>query len=115
MLVLLQAGGLQQGGINFDAKVRRNSTDLEDMFMAHISGMDVFARGLIAAAEILENSPYLALKKARYESFDAGPGADFSAGKLGLEDLVSYASKTGEPKQRSGQQEMYERIIDLYC
>ena len=115
MLVLLQAGGLQQGGINFDAKVRRNSTDLEDMFIAHISGMDVFARGLIAAAEILENSPYLALKKARYESFDAGPGADFSAGKLGLEDLVSYANKTGEPKQRSGQQEMYERIIDLYC
>ncbi len=114
MLVILEAGGLGTGGINFDAKVRRNSTDLEDMMIAHIAGMDVFARALLAAADILENSAYKTMRKMRYASFDAGAGAVFEKGQASLEDLVNYAKSTGEPKQISGQQEKYERLISLH-
>jgi xylose isomerase len=114
MLVILQAGGLGTGGINFDAKVRRNSTDPQDIFIAHISGMDIFARGLLAAAEILEHSDFLAMRKARYASFDSGAGADFEQGKLGLPELVKLAEANGEPKQISGQQELYERLVSMY-
>ena len=111
MLVFLEAGGLKDGGINFDAKVRRNSTDLEDKFIAHISGMDIFARGLICAHEILENSDYKKLRKERYASFDSGEGARFEKGELSLEDLSEIAGKKGEPKQISGKQELFEQII----
>ena len=111
MLVFLESGGLKGGGINFDAKVRRNSTDLEDKFIAHISGMDIFARGLICANEILENSDYKKLRKDRYSSFDSGNGAKFEAGELSLEDLSKIASETGEPQQKSGKQELFEQII----
>lgn len=111
MLVILQAGGLQGGGVNFDAKVRRNSTDLEDKFIAHISGMDVFARGLICADQILQNSDYLELRKKRYESFDKGEGAKFEKGQLRLEDLDRIARAHGEPEQISGRQELFEQII----
>ncbi len=114
MMVLLQAGGLHNGGVNFDAKTRRNSTDPEDLFVAHISGMDTFARGLEAAAAILEKSPYLKMKAARYASFDAGKGKEFENGKMKLEDLVNYAKTAGEPKQISGQQELYETLVSLY-
>lgn len=114
MMVLLQAGGLHNGGCNFDAKTRRNSTDPADLFIAHISGMDTFARGLEAAAAILEKSPYLKMKQARYASFDAGEGNAFEKGQMGLEDLVNYAKKAGEPSQISGQQELYETIVSLY-
>lgn len=114
MMVILKNGGLGTGGINFDAKVRRNSTDLEDMFIAHISGMDVFAKGLLAAARIFEESPYNKMIEDRYASYDSGKGAEFEAGKLKLDDLVAYASEQGEPEMRSGQQEKYERLIDLY-
>lgn len=114
MLVFLQAGGLQGGGINFDAKTRRNSTDLEDIFYAHIGGMDAFARALLAADAILEESPYRQLLADRYSSFDAGEGHDFSEGKLSLKDLASIAARDGEPQQRSGKQELFENILNRY-
>ncbi|MDT0676343.1 xylose isomerase [Autumnicola musiva] len=111
MLVILEGGGIQGGGINFDAKVRRNSTDLEDKFIAHVAGMDVFARGLICASEILQNSQYKKLRKDRYSSFDSADGARFEKGELSLEDLSKIAREKGEPKQISGKQELYEQII----
>jgi len=114
MLVILEAGGLTTGGINFDAKVRRNSTDLEDLFIAHVSGMDVFARSLLIADEILRESDYKKMRTERYSSFDSGKGADFEAGKLTLEDLRKIAMEVGEPKQISGKQELYEQLINLY-
>jgi len=115
MLVMLKGGGLQGGGTNFDAKARRNSTDLEDIFIAHIAGMDAFARALEAAAGILEESPVPALLKERYASFDAGKGKEFEEGSLSLEDLRTYAlSKSAEPAQTSGKQELYEAIVNMY-
>ncbi len=114
MLVFLQAGGLQGGGINFDAKTRRNSTDLADIFEAHIGGMDVFARALITADNILQKSPYANMKKARYASFDTKAGQAFENGELSLEDLAILALQNGEPEQISGKQERYENIVNQY-
>lgn len=115
MLVILKGGGLQGGGTNFDAKTRRNSTDLEDIFIAHVAGMDAFARALEAAAGILEESPYTSMLKERYSSFDAGKGKEFEEGKLSLEDVVAYAkAKNEEPAQISGKQELYEAIVNMY-
>ncbi|MBK3519387.1 xylose isomerase [Carboxylicivirga marina] len=114
MLVILQAGGLQGGGINFDAKTRRNSTDLEDIFIAHVSGMDTFARALVIADDILTNSYYLQQKAARYASFESGKGAEFAAGRLTLEDLRKIAKEAGEPEMISGKQERYEQLINMY-
>lgn len=114
MMVILQAGGFRTGGINFDAKVRRNSTDNEDLFIAHISGMDTFARALLIADKILKESDYLKLRKRRYESFDKGEGKDFETGKLTLEKLREIAQQTGEPEKRSGKQELYEQLINMY-
>lgn len=111
MLVILQAGGFTSGGINFDAKTRRNSTDPEDIFIAHISGMDTFARALIVADKLLNHSDYLSLTKKRYSSFDNAVGKDFESGKLSLGDLRKYAEQNGEPKQISGKQELFESII----
>jgi xylose isomerase len=113
-LIILENGGLTTGGTNFDAKTRRNSTDLEDIFIAHISGMDAFARALIVAADILEKSDYKKWRKERYASFDSGEGKDFEDGKLTLEDLRNIALRDGEPKQISGKQELYEMIINHY-
>lgn len=114
MLVFLEAGGVQGGGINFDAKTRRNSTDLDDLFHAHIGGMDVFARALLVADQILQNSKYPALKAQRYATFDSGKGKDFEIGKLKLEDLTAIAAEVGEPAQISGKQEMYENILNQF-
>ena len=114
MLVILEAGGFKTGGVNFDAKTRRNSTDLEDIFIAHISGMDVFARSLVIADKILRESDYKKMRTARYASFDSGKGAEFEAGKLGLADLRDFAAANGEPKMISGKQELYEQLINLY-
>lgn len=114
MLVILEGGGLQGGGVNFDAKTRRNSTDLIDIFYAHIGGMDVFARALLIADAILEKSRYKALRKERYSSFDSGDGQAFEAGKLSLEDLHKLGGAYGEPPQTSGRQELYENIINQY-
>ena len=114
MLVILEAGGFTTGGVNFDAKTRRNSTDLEDIFHAHIGGMDTFARSVLIASDILEHSDYRKWRTARYASFDGGKGADFEQGKLTLEDLRSHALESGEPDQISGRQELYENIINQY-
>ncbi|MHA7111186.1 xylose isomerase [Sunxiuqinia elliptica] len=114
MLEIISAGGFTNGGINFDAKTRRNSTDLEDIFIAHVSGMDTFARSLVIADRILTESDYLKLRKERYASFDSGKGAEFEAGKLKLEDLYTYCKEAGEPKQVSGKQEMFEQLINSY-
>jgi len=114
MMVILQAGGFTTGGINFDAKVRRNSTDIEDIFIAHISGMDTFARALVVADKILKESDYLKMRKNRYDSFDKGAGKDFEKGKLTLDNLRDIASEIGEPAIKSGKQELYEQLINMY-
>ncbi len=114
MLVFLKAGGLQGGGVNFDAKIRRNSTDLEDVFLAHIGGADTFARALITADKILSASPYQKLREKRYESFDAGNGKAFEDGKLDLKSLYDIAVQNGELELQSGKQELFENIINQY-
>lgn len=114
MMEIIRNGGLGNGGTNFDAKLRRNSTDLEDLFIAHISGMDAMARALINAAEILEKSELPKMKKERYASFDAGIGKDFEEGKLTLEQIYEYGKKVEEPRQTSGKQEKYETLVALY-
>lgn len=114
MLVIIEAGGFTSGGVNFDAKTRRNSTDLEDIFLAHIGGMDAFARGLLIASDVLEKSDYKKMRKERYASFDSGKGAEFEQGKLKLEDLRTYALDVGEPEQISGKQELFENMINQY-
>ena len=114
MLVIIEAGGMKTGGINFDAKTRRNSTDLEDLFIAHIAGMDAFARAFEIAHKILANSDLPKMKLARYASFDSGNGQRFEKGGLKLEDLRRLAEELGEPKQISGKQELYEAIINQY-
>lgn len=114
MLVIQEAGGFKTGGINFDAKLRRSSTDLEDLFIAHISGMDVFARALLVTDAILKESDYKKMRVERYASFDSGKGAEFEQGKLTMEDLREIAIENGEPKQISGKQELYEQLINLY-
>ncbi|NNL09542.1 MAG: xylose isomerase [Croceitalea sp.] len=114
MLVLLKAGGLQGGGINFDAKTRRNSTDMEDIFLAHIGGADTFARALLVAEAVMNMSAYNSLVDKRYASFTSGKGADFVANKLDLNDLYNYAKSNGEPDQISGKQELFENILNQY-
>jgi xylose isomerase len=114
MLIIVEAGGFQGGGINFDAKRRRNSTDPADLFHAHIGGIDTFARALITADTILQKSEYTKIRSTRYASFDTGKGKDFEQGKLSLEDLRAYAVEKGEPKAVSGQQELIENIINRY-
>lgn len=115
MIQIIRNGGLGTGGTNFDAKTRRNSTDLEDIFIAHISGMDAMARALESAAKFLEESPYRHMLSERYASFDSGIGKDFEEGKLTLDQVYEYGKKVGEPKQTSGKQELYEAILAMYC
>ncbi len=114
MLVILEAGGFAGGGINFDAKIRRNSTDPADLFYAHIGGMDAFARSLIVADNVLQKSEYKKFRQERYASFDSGKGKDFMQGKLTLNDLRAYAVENGEPEVRSGRQEYLENLINRY-
>ncbi len=114
MLVILEAGGFKSGGINFDAKIRRNSTDPADLFYAHIGGIDAFARALIIADNILQKSDYKKLREERYASFDKGKGKDFEEGKLSLEDLRNLAVENGEPEMRSGKQEYFENMINRF-
>ncbi len=114
MLVFLKAGGLQGGGVNFDAKIRRNSTDLDDVFHAHIGGADTFARALLTADRIISSSAYEKMFAERYSSFDSGKGKDFENGKLNLEALYKIAQENGELKLQSGKQELFENIINQY-
>ncbi|CAE6844947.1 xylose isomerase [Xanthomonas arboricola] len=113
MLVVLRQGGLAPGGLNFDAKVRRESSDPQDLFLAHIGGMDAFARGLEVANALLTSSPLEQWRAERYASFDSGAGADFANGSSTLVDLAKYAAGN-EPKQLSGRQEAYENLINQY-
>ena len=115
MMQIIRGGGLGNGGTNFDAKTRRNSTDLEDIFIAHIAGMDAMARALECAAALLEESPYKKMLADRYASFDAGKGKEFEEGKLTLEDVYAYGKEVNEPKLTSGKQELYEAILNMYC
>ncbi len=114
MLVFLKAGGLQGGGINFDAKIRRNSTDLDDLFHGHIGGADNFARGLLIADKIISSSPYDSLREKRYSSFDSGKGKDFEKDQLDFSDLYDIAQQNGELELQSGKQELFENIINQY-
>ena len=114
MLVFLEAGGLQGGGVNFDAKIRRNSTDLDDVFHAHIGGADNFARALLTADKIISSSSYTSLREKRYSSFDSGKGKAFAEGKLELTDLYKIASENGELTLQSGKQELFENIVNQY-
>lgn len=114
MLVIVETGGFTTGGVNFDAKTRRNSTDLEDIFIAHIGGMDTFARALLITNDLLAKSPYKKLRTERYASFDSGKGSEYEKGKLTLADLRDIAAANGEPKQISGKQELFEGLINQY-
>ncbi len=114
MMQIIRNGGFKDGGSNFDAKTRRNSTDLEDIFIAHISAMDAMARALENAAELLEKSPIKKMVADRYASFDKGLGKKFEQGKLTFEEVYEYGKKVGEPKQTSGKQELYEAIVNMY-
>ena len=114
MMQIIRNGGFKTGGTNFDAKTRRNSTDLEDIFIAHISGMDAMAKALLSAAELIEKSPICAMVKERYASFDQGEGNRFEEGKMTFEEAYEYGKKVGEPKQTSGKQELYEAIVAMY-
>ena len=115
MMQVIRGGGFGNGGTNFDAKTRRNSTDLEDIFIAHIAGMDAMARALESAAALLEESPYKQMVADRYASFDSGKGKEFEEGKLTLEDVYAYGKEVNEPKLTSGKQELYEAILNMYC
>jgi xylose isomerase len=114
MLVLLRHGGLQGGGVNFDAKARRNSPDFVDLFYGHIGGMDVFARALLIADSLIQKSPLEAMRKDRYSSFDSGNGALYDQGKLTLQQLADIGNANGEVPLHSGKQELYENIINRY-
>jgi len=114
MIILLKEGGLMGGGINFDAKLRRNSTDIDDIFHAHIGGVDVFARSLIIADKIINESNYLSIVENRYKSFNHGLGKKFEMGKLSLEDLYKIAFENPNIKLISGKQELIENLINQY-
>ena len=115
MMQILRNGGLGDGGTNFDAKLRRSSTDPEDIFIAHISAMDAMAHALLNAAAVLEESPIGQMVKERYASFDSGLGKKFEEGKATLEELYDYARTHGEPVAASGKQELYESLLNLYA
>ena len=114
MMVFLKAGGMQGGGVNFDAKIRRNSTDMDDVFHAHIGGADTFARALLAADTILKDSNFESIVNHRYRSFDSGNGKQFEAGNLKLEDLFKIASNQKNITLESGKQELLENIINQF-
>lgn len=114
MLVILGQGGIGSGGLNFDAKVRRPSTDLEDLFIAHIGAMDSFAFGLKTAARMIADGALSKPLAKRYASYDSGIGAKIEAGEVGLEELEAYTLAHGEPKAVSGKQELLENIFNQY-
>ena len=114
MMIFLKAGGMQGGGVNFDAKIRRNSTDMDDVFHAHIGGADTFARALLAADTILKDSNFESIVNHRYRSFESGNGKQFEAGNLKLEDLFKIASNQKNISLESGKQELLENIINQF-
>lgn len=112
MMVVLKAGGFAHGGLNFDARLRRESTDPEDLFIAHIGGMDSWARGLLIAERILADTRLSALLADRYRSFDSGAGARFERRELDLAALRDLAASAGQPQAKSGKQELVENLIN---
>lgn len=114
MIEVIENGGLKSGGLNFDAKTRRESTDMEDIFIGHIGAMDTFAHALQIAYRIIDDGVLTSKRNQRYSSFDNGAGADFEAGKLSLDDLRNLAAENGEPKQISGKQEYFENLLNQY-
>ena len=114
LLVIIRSGGLQGGGINFDAKTRRNSTDLEDLFHSHIGGIDLFAKSLLITQKIIEDSDYISMLKKRYSSFESDLGKKFTNRELTLKQMNSYAKKIDEPNLKSGRQEFFENLINRY-
>ncbi len=114
MLTILKAGGLKTGGVNFDAKVRRESFEPNDLFYAHIGGMDAFARGLKIAAAIRKDGRLEKFVKERYSSWNTGVGKEVESGKSSLEKLEQHILKTGEPKNFSGRQEFLENLINEF-
>jgi len=114
MVSILRAGGLGSGGFNFDAKLRRPSVDLEDLFYAHIGGFDAYALAFKLARRILADGKFTQFLAARYQSFDAGFGRDIERGKLGFKELDEIVVKLGEPVPRSGRQEYLETPVNQY-
>ena len=114
LLVIIRSGGLQGGGINFDAKTRRNSTDLEDLFHSHIGGIDLFAKSLLITQKIIDDSDYISMLKKRYSSFESDLGKKFTNRELTLKQMNSYAKKIDEPNLKSGRQEFFENLINRY-
>ncbi|HBP09268.1 MAG TPA: xylose isomerase, partial [Treponema sp.] len=115
MLQVIRMGGFTTGGLNFDAKVRRNSIAPEDLFIAHIGGMDIFARGLEKAVQLIEDGRIPSMVKERYASFDSGNGKLFSEGKLTLDQVASLAKPYEQVAKTSGKQELYENILNQIC
>jgi xylose isomerase len=114
MWIVMEQGGLQPGGLNFDCKVRRESTDLEDMFIGHIGAMDTFARGLKAAAAARADGTWDKMVRERYSTYDSGVGKKIEEGTTSFAELESYIHKNGEAKRISGKQELYEVLINKY-
>ena len=115
MLSVLKYGGFKTGGVNFDAKVRRESFEPIDLFYAHIGGMDAFARGLKIAAAIRKDGRLAEFVKNRYSSWDSGIGAKIEAGKASFKDLEAYMLKKGEADaSTSGRQEYLENLINEF-
>jgi xylose isomerase len=114
MMIILKQNGLGSGGLNFDAKVRRSSTDPVDLFYAHIGGMDAFARGLVLAHQILKDKALSNALEERYSSFASGFGAKIEAGKVGFKEIEKWVLQQGEPELKSGQQELLENILNSY-
>lgn len=114
MLTVIKNGGLAPGGFNFDAKLRRESVDVEDLFIAHISGMDTLARGLRNAAQLLQDGTLTELVRKRYESFESKLGASIEEDSISFEELEKKAMEWGEPPLTSGKQELAEMIFQSY-
>ncbi|QQO10978.1 xylose isomerase [Breznakiella homolactica] len=114
MYAILRAGGFTTGGLNFDAKIRRNSVDPADLFEAHIGGMDAFAAGLIAAQRMIDDGKLSGFVKQRYASFDSGEGAKFEKGGMSLQELAALGTVYGNAGITSGKQERLENIVNQY-
>lgn len=116
MYIILQGGGLGSGGLNFDAKLRRQSIDPADLFHGHVGGMDVCARGLLNAANMIEDGKLKAAVDARYADWDSELGRNYMDGSMSLEDLSGWVlDKKLDPQPRSGRQEAMENLVNRYC
>jgi len=115
MLVLLKNGGFTTGGLNFDAKVRRESFEPVDLFHAHIGGMDTFAKGLKIAQHILDDGELAKMLSSRYASWDTGVGAEIEVGKHSFDTLEKYMLAKGDATlNTSGRQELFENVVNRY-